>query len=85
MLFDLTFPCSLTTFSGKKCISGKVICAIFVPLIEVLLYVVLARSYSVENIGLIPLQIARLWLTRLEATVDDRTAGKERHSRAEQF
>jgi hypothetical protein len=25
MLFDLTFPCYLTTFSGKKCLSGKVI------------------------------------------------------------
>jgi hypothetical protein len=34
----LTFPCYLTTFSGKKCSSGKVICAFFVPLIEVLLY-----------------------------------------------
>jgi hypothetical protein len=29
MLFDLTFPCYLTTFSGKKCLSGKVICAFF--------------------------------------------------------
>jgi hypothetical protein len=38
MLFDLTFPCYLTTFSGKKCLSGKVICVFFVPLIEVLLY-----------------------------------------------
>jgi hypothetical protein len=36
MLFDLTFPCYLTTFSGKKCLSGKVIC---VPLIEILLYI----------------------------------------------
>jgi hypothetical protein len=27
MLFDLTFPCYLTTFSGKKCLSEKVICA----------------------------------------------------------
>jgi hypothetical protein len=26
MLFDLTFPCCLTTFSGKKRLSGKVIC-----------------------------------------------------------
>jgi hypothetical protein len=31
MLFDLTFPCYLTTFSGKKCLSGKAICAIFSP------------------------------------------------------
>jgi hypothetical protein len=31
MLFDLTFPCYLTTFSGKKCQSGKVICAFFCP------------------------------------------------------
>jgi hypothetical protein len=38
MLFDLTFPCYLTTFSGKKCLSRKVICAFFFPLIEVLLY-----------------------------------------------
>jgi hypothetical protein len=38
MLFDLTFPCYLTTFSGKKCLSGEVICAIFSPIIEVLLY-----------------------------------------------
>jgi peptidoglycan biosynthesis protein MviN/MurJ (putative lipid II flippase) len=30
MLFD--------TFTGKKGLSGKVICAFFVPLIEVLLY-----------------------------------------------
>jgi hypothetical protein len=37
MLFDLTFPCYLTAISGKKCLSGKVICAFFVPLIEVLL------------------------------------------------
>jgi hypothetical protein len=29
MLFDLTFPCYLTTLSGKKCLSGKVICAFF--------------------------------------------------------
>jgi hypothetical protein len=29
MLFELTFPCYLTTFSGKKCLSGKVICAFF--------------------------------------------------------
>jgi hypothetical protein len=31
MLFDLTFPCYLTTYSGKKCLSGKVICAFFCP------------------------------------------------------
>jgi hypothetical protein len=31
MLLDLTFPCYLTTFSGKKCQSGKVICAFFCP------------------------------------------------------
>jgi hypothetical protein len=31
MLFDLTFPCYLTTFSGKKCLSGKIICAFFCP------------------------------------------------------
>jgi hypothetical protein len=31
MLFDLTFPCYLTTFSGKKFLSGKVICAFFCP------------------------------------------------------
>jgi hypothetical protein len=31
MLFDLTFPCYLTTFSGKTCLSGKVICAFFCP------------------------------------------------------
>jgi hypothetical protein len=29
MLFDLTFPCYLTTFSEKKCLNGKVICAFF--------------------------------------------------------
>jgi hypothetical protein len=29
MLFDLTFPCYLTSLSGKKCLSGKVICAFF--------------------------------------------------------
>jgi hypothetical protein len=29
MLFDLNCPCYLTTFSGKKCLSGKVICAFF--------------------------------------------------------
>jgi hypothetical protein len=31
MLFELTFPCYLTTFSGRKCLSGKVICAFFCP------------------------------------------------------
>jgi hypothetical protein len=31
MLFDLTIPCYLTTFSGKKCLSGKVICAFLGP------------------------------------------------------
>jgi hypothetical protein len=31
MLFDLTFPCYLTTFSGKKCLSGKVLCVFFCP------------------------------------------------------
>jgi hypothetical protein len=38
MLFDFTFPCYLTTFSGKKCLSGKIIVLFFVPLIEVLPY-----------------------------------------------
>jgi hypothetical protein len=33
MLFDLTFPCYLAIFSGKKCLSGKVICAFNGPLI----------------------------------------------------
>jgi hypothetical protein len=31
MLSDLTFPCYLTTFSGKKCLSGKVVCVFFCP------------------------------------------------------
>jgi hypothetical protein len=31
MLFDLTVPCYLTTLSGKKCLSGKVICAFICP------------------------------------------------------
>jgi hypothetical protein len=31
MLFDLTSPSYLTTFGGKKCLSGKVICAFFCP------------------------------------------------------
>jgi hypothetical protein len=31
MLFALTFPCYLTTFSGEKCLSGKAICAAFCP------------------------------------------------------
>jgi hypothetical protein len=31
MLFDLIFPCYMTTFSGKKCLSGKVICAYYCP------------------------------------------------------
>jgi hypothetical protein len=38
MLFDLTFPCYLTTFSGKKCLAGRLSVLLFVPLIEVLLY-----------------------------------------------
>jgi hypothetical protein len=29
MLFDLAFPCYLTKNSGKKCLSGKVICFFF--------------------------------------------------------
>jgi hypothetical protein len=41
----LILPCYLTTFSGKKCLSGKFICAFFVPLIEVLLYL----NYPVDN------------------------------------
>jgi hypothetical protein len=31
MLFDWTFPCYFKTFGEKKCLSGKVICAIFCP------------------------------------------------------
>jgi hypothetical protein len=31
MLFDLTFTCYLTTYSGNKCLSGKVTCAFFCP------------------------------------------------------
>jgi hypothetical protein len=31
MLFDLTFLCYLITISGKKRLSGKVICAFFCP------------------------------------------------------
>jgi hypothetical protein len=46
VLFDLTFPCYLITFSGKKCLSGKVIRAFFVPIIEVLLYIFLL---SIKN------------------------------------
>jgi hypothetical protein len=42
MVFDLTFPCYLTTFRVKKFLSGKVICAFFVPLIEVLPYLGIA-------------------------------------------
>jgi hypothetical protein len=38
MLFDLTFPCYLTTLSGKKCLSGRLSVLSFVPFIEVLLY-----------------------------------------------
>jgi hypothetical protein len=40
MLFDLTFSCYLTTFVGKKCLSGKEgrLSVLFsVPLIEILL------------------------------------------------
>jgi hypothetical protein len=43
MLYDLPFPCCLTTFSGKKCLSEKIVCAYFVPLIEILLYRYLTR------------------------------------------
>jgi hypothetical protein len=31
MLFDLIFPGYLTSFSGEKCLSGKVICAFVCP------------------------------------------------------
>jgi hypothetical protein len=50
MLFDLTFPCYLTTFSGKKWLSGKVICAFFVPLIEVLQYELSPRFPSLRSV-----------------------------------
>jgi hypothetical protein len=49
MLFDLTFPCYLTTFSGEKCLSGKVICAFSVPVIEVLLYQQNSRRVRTER------------------------------------
>jgi hypothetical protein len=31
MLFDLTFPCYLTTFSGEKCLNGNLVCAFYCP------------------------------------------------------
>jgi hypothetical protein len=31
MLFDLNFPSNLTTFSGKKCLCGKVFSVLFFP------------------------------------------------------
>jgi hypothetical protein len=61
MLFDLTSPCYLTTFSGKMCLSGKLICAFFVPLIEVLLY-----RKSPQSDGLV-------WIRRMS---DLRTANR---------
>jgi hypothetical protein len=52
MLFDLTSPCYLTTFMGKKCLSGKVNSDFLFPLIEVLLYQksvpVAVRLFSTE-------------------------------------
>jgi hypothetical protein len=48
MLFDLTFSCYLTTFNGKKCLSGKVICAFFVPLIKVPLYPHMFKFYKMR-------------------------------------
>jgi hypothetical protein len=53
MLCDLTFLCYVTTFSGKKCLIGKVICAFFVPLIEVLLYLIFDRSWRGRTKSLI--------------------------------
>jgi hypothetical protein len=55
MLFDLTFPCYLTTFSGKKCLSGKVICVFFVPLIEVLLYAIPTSRLLILDYSLVTL------------------------------
>jgi hypothetical protein len=49
MVFDLTFPYYLTMLSGKKCLSGKIICAFFVPLIKVLLYIILIRTLSMAD------------------------------------
>jgi hypothetical protein len=39
----------LTTFSGKNCPSGKVICAFFVRLIEVLLYIETKKKIKDTN------------------------------------
>jgi hypothetical protein len=52
MLFDLTFPCYLTTFSGKKCLIGKVTCVFFVPLIEVLLSIGVQKSLANPKKGM---------------------------------
>jgi hypothetical protein len=59
MLFDLTFPCYLTNFSGKKCLSGKVICAFFVPLIEVLLYTTGNQAYVLIVVPLVAIDRPR--------------------------
>jgi hypothetical protein len=48
MLSDLTFPCYFTIFSGEKCLSGKVICTLYGPLLEVLLYFAHASSQTLE-------------------------------------
>jgi hypothetical protein len=67
MIFDLTFPCYLTSFSGKKCLSGKVICAFFFPLIEVLLYPIMTTTNSNNNyLGNFLLPGVR-WLAKIKA------------------
>jgi hypothetical protein len=62
MLFDLTFPCYLTTFSGKKGIGGKFICAFFVPLIEVLQYCVSPTFQDQITVSIMVAVLSALYL-----------------------
>jgi hypothetical protein len=49
MLYDLTFSCNLTTFSGKKCLSGKVICVFFLSRLSKFSCRVLVRLQELQK------------------------------------
>jgi hypothetical protein len=79
MLFDLTFPCYLTTFSGKieTVEAGRLSVLFFVPLIEVLLYMIIVFRLFLEGKSK-PYVISLTWLEQF--TVESLKAERQNHS-----
>jgi hypothetical protein len=62
MLSDLTFPCYLTTFRGRKCLSGKVICDFFLSRLSKFSCSLFMRNFICVVISFIYILISFLYV-----------------------